>query len=316
MTTALVQVSTAEVARTTIAHHSKSFALASRLLEARTRDHTAVVYSYCRRVDDLVDERPGDGGPAIAMLEAELDDCYRGQPRDEMLAAFAAVVKARDIPERYPRELVAGMAMDVDDTRYRTMAELHTYCYRVAGVVGLMMSHVFGVRGDRALVPAARLGIAMQLTNICRDVAEDWRRRRLYLPDELLARHGAAGLAGDLDGRELPRTALPALAAAVRELLALADTHYRAADRGIPDLPWRAALAVRAARSVYSAIGSRIAATGYDVSAGRAVVSRRRKLAHVAGAATRALFAAPVRAFAPRAAVPTRILEVGDVPIA
>ena len=84
------------------------------------------------------------------------------------------------------------MAMDVADTRYRTFDDLFAYCYRVAGVVGLIMCHVMGVRDDRALVPAVHLGIGMQLTNVCRDVAEDWDRGRLYLPEELLARHGSA----------------------------------------------------------------------------------------------------------------------------
>ena len=107
-----------------------------------------------------------------------------------------------------------------------------------------------------ACAPLARiLGVAMQLTNICRDIAEDWDRGRLYLPDELLASHGAPGLAGDL-GRPPPRGAIAPPAAAVRELLALANRPYRAADRGIPALPWRAGLAVRAARSVYAAIGA------------------------------------------------------------
>lgn len=313
--TALVAPAPAAVARATIAAHSKSFALASRLLDARTRDQTAVVYTYCRRADDAIDDAPSEPALALAGLRAELDAIYGGAPDDRVLAAFAAIARERSIPRAYPEALLAGMAMDVDGTHYATLDQLRVYAYRVAGVVGLLMCHVFGLRDDAALVPAAQLGIAMQLTNISRDVAEDWDRGRLYLPDELLARHGAGGLAADL-GRPLPRTALPALAASVRELLALADASYRAADRGIPALPWRAALAVRAARSVYAAIGDELRRRDCDVSAGRARVATAGKLVRVAGAAARTLVAWPGRALARPARIPTRSLEVADVPLA
>lgn len=312
MTMALVAAAPAQVARATMAKHSKSFALASRLLDARTRDQTAVVYTWCRWIDDAVDgDLPSDD--VLARLASDLSDAYAHRATEPVLAAFGTVARERGIPYTYPAELLAGMAMDIADTRYLTMDELHLYCWRVAGVVGLMMSHVFGVSDDDALVHAAHLGIAMQLTNICRDVSEDWQRGRLYLPDELLARHGAAGLAGEL-GRPLPTTALDSVGAAVRELIALAERHYRSGDRGIRMLPWRAALAVRAARNVYSAIGGRIARAGYDVTAGRAVVSTPGKLARVAGAALRIGLSSPLRLTRPAARVPSRSLELADVP--
>jgi phytoene synthase len=310
---ALVPQSPTALARAAIAHHSKSFALASRLLPPRVHDQTAVVYAFCRRADDAVD-LGGDPAAAVARLRRELTDVYRGVPADRELGAFAAVVRERRIPSRYPEELLAGMAMDAGDTRYADSAQLGLYCHRVAGVVGLMMCHVFGVRDDAALVPAAQLGIAMQLTNICRDVAEDWERGRLYIPDDVLAHHGAGGLAAEL-GRPLPASAVRPLAGAVRELLARADRGYRAARRGIPALPWRAALAVRAAASIYAAIGARLLARGCDVTAGRAVVGRAAKLALVARAAARTLAGAPRRALAAGAQLPTRTLEAGDVPL-
>jgi len=308
--TALVLDATAVVARTTIAHHSKSFALASKLLGPRLRDQTAIVYTWCRRADDAVDDGTEPG--ALARLHAELDDAYAHRARDPVLAAFGDVARARDIPRAYPEALLAGMAMDVAGAHYATYDDLVTYAWRVAGVVGLMMTHVFGVKSDDALVPAAHLGIAMQLTNICRDVAEDWQRGRLYIPDELLAAHGVAGLAGDL-GRPLAASAIVPLAGAVRGLLALADRYYRSADRGIHALPWRAAIAVRTARDVYAAIGDRIARTGHDVTAGRAVVTRASKLLRVAGAIAQIAIASPARAFTPRARVPQRTLELCDV---
>jgi len=305
----------ARVARATIAQHSKSFALASRLLDRRTRDHTAIVYTFCRRADDAVDLAVGSPVAALDRLRGELDEVYTGRAEDDVLRAFGEIARERAIPRRYPDELLAGMAMDVAGTRYRTVADLQRYCYRVAGVVGLMMCHVFGVRDDRALLPAAQLGIAMQLTNIARDVAEDWARGRCYLPDELLASHGVGGVAGELGG-PLPATARAGFAGALRELLAIADRHYRAAGAGIPALPWRAALAVRAARSVYAAIGGVIARNGYDVTAPRAVVSRGRKLVLVAAAAGRTLLSLPARLFVEHGRVPSTTLELSDVALA
>jgi phytoene synthase len=238
-------------ARAVIAHHSKSFALASRLLGRSARDRAAVVYAWCRRADDAIDERGAatrdELAGALAGLAGDVDAVYRGAATEPVLAGFAEVVRSRAIPRSYPGELLAGLAMDATGVRYAAIDDVIGYAWRVAGVVGLMMCHVFGVAGDHALVPAAHLGIAMQLTNICRDVAEDWQRGRLYLPDDLLAAHGAGGLAGELGGA-LPASARPAIARARAELLALADRYYRSGDRGLAALPWRAALAGAAAR--------------------------------------------------------------------
>ncbi len=314
MTTALVHASPAHLARQTIAAHSKSFALASKLLGPRLRDETAVVYTWCRRADDAVDEVSAfTGREELLRLQRELRGVYAGTVRDPVLAAFADVVKTRGIPMAYPSGLLAGMEMDVTSARYQTVDDVIVYSYRVAGVVGLMMAHVFGVRDDDALVHAAHLGIAMQLTNICRDVAEDWNRGRLYIPAEVLARHGAADLAGDL-GKPLPDSARAPLAAAVAELLQLANRYYASGAAGEHALPWRAALAVRAARGVYSAIGDQIAARDHDVTAGRAIVPRNTKLSRVASATARTLVEAPLRLFRRRARVPTRTLELRDVP--
>jgi len=308
-----VEPGTALEARAAIAHHSKSFALASRLLGARIRDQTAVVYTWCRRADDAVDEPTEELARTLARLTAELDAAVSGTATDPVLAAFGEVARARNIPAHYPAELLAGMAMDATGTHYQTVPELLLYAWRVAGVVGLMMSHVFGVSNDQALVHAAHLGFAMQLTNICRDVDEDWRRGRLYLPADLLAQHGAPDLAGDLV-HAFPASARIPVADTVRDLLALADRYYRSGDRGLRALPWRAAGAVTVARHVYAAIGTRIARTGYDVTAGRAVVSTPAKLLHLAGSVGRLVASAPARMFSRRARVPTTQLRFADVP--
>ena len=310
MTVALVAAAPALVARQVIAQHSKSFALASRLLGPRVRDQAAVIYTWCRRADDAVDEDHG-GHAAIELLDRELASAYEDRAVDPVLAAFGAVARERELPILYPRELLAGMAMDVEGVTYGTLEQLITYAWRVAGVVGLMMTHVFGLSDDDAVIHAAHLGIAMQLTNICRDVGEDWQRGRLYLPDELLAQYGAGGLANEL-GKPLPASARTPVAATMTELLALADRYYRSGDRGVAALPWRAGLAVRAARRVYSAIGRKIARDGFELGR-RAVVPGSTKLALVATSFARSTLAAP-RHLGQRYHIPRRTLELGDVP--
>lgn len=304
--------------RASIARHSRSFALASRLLPMTARDHAAAVYAWCRHADDAIDLAPaGTAAAALTELDRELADVYAGAARPPVARTFAAVVRARAIPAVYPQALLAGMAMDVEGTRYHTLEDLFAYCYRVAGVVGLIMSHVLGVRDDRALTRAAHLGIAMQLTNVCRDVAEDWQLGRLYLPDEVLARHGAGGLADAL-GRPLPTAAAPAIRATVLDLLALADRYYRSAGPGLAALPWRAGFAIRAAGRIYRAIGTGLRRRRGDALAGRVIVSTPRKLGHVGVAALFAAAEAPTRAWQRlrhgRPRVPTRTLELADVP--
>lgn len=282
------------LARAVIARHSKSFALAARLLPRRVRDDAVVLYAYCRRVDDAIDcAAPAEQAGALAALRAELDAVYAGRRLgDPLLAAFQQVVRARAIPRAYPEELLAGMRMDVAGTRYATLTELLRYCHRAAGSVGLMMCHVMGVRGPRALAHAAHLGIAMQLTNIARDVLEDWERDRLYLPDQLLAAHGAGGLHARL-GAPLPPSAVPAVAAAVGALLDHADAYYSSADAGLHQLSSRCSLGVRAARLVYAQIGRVLRARGCDPYLGRAVVSGGTKRLLVLRAALRTLLALP-----------------------
>jgi 15-cis-phytoene synthase len=281
-------------ARDVLARQSKSFALAARLLPRRCRNDVAVLYAYCRRADDAVDEAPSPGRPArVEALFAELASVYAGVPQsDSLLVEFQRVVRAHGIPEAYPRALLEGMRTDLGPVRIADERELSLYAHRVAGAVGLMLCHVFGLRDPRALVNADHLGIAMQLTNICRDVEEDFHRDRLYLPADLLKASGVSAL-------RPPHGALaPArngLARATQALLALADRYYASGDAGLSALPFRVALAVRAARLVYSAIGRELARRGYDVLAGRAVVPLWRKLVLV-GLALALEVAARVRA--------------------
>lgn len=247
------------MAHEVMAKKSKSFSLAAKLLPPHCRDDIAILYAYCRHVDDAIDLAPRDEREtALATLRAELDDIYGGRSH----APFAGVVRRYGIPRSYPEELIEGMAMDVARTSYRTLDDLLRYCFRVAGVVGLMLCHVMGVSDPRALRNAAHLGIAMQLTNICRDVDEDQRDGRMYIPSDIV---------GNVPERASIKTG-------VAVLLVEADRYYASADQGLIALSFRCALAVRAARLIYAAIGTRLRARGCDPFLGRAVVPLLHKL--------------------------------------
>ena len=267
----------AALGRQIIAAHSKSFSLASRLLPRQIRDEAAIIYAWCRRVDDGIDLCPPAAQAAVlAGFESELGSIYRGDEQsDAILAAFQSIVVARKIPRDYPAELLAGMGMDLKGVHYETFEGLLRYCHRVAGTVGLMMCHVMGVRDDRALRHAAHLGIAMQLTNICRDVAEDWQRGRIYVPANLLQHDG--------------------IATVVRILLLRADEYYRSGDVGARFLSARCAFAVRAARRMYSGIGRELARRGFDPLRDRVVVPWWRKILCVLMAGMNTLARLPVR---------------------
>ena len=294
-----------------IHQHSKSFSLASRLLPAAVRGDVVALYAWCRRADDAVD-LSADPHASLARLTAELDAVYRGESSDDpILLAFAGLVERCALPRHYPQELLAGMAMDLAPDLYADDAALALYCYRVAGVVGLMMCHVMGLADDAALPQAASLGMGMQLTNICRDVGEDWQRGRLYLP------YRALGFADD--GAVRSALALPlddALAAQlpreVRRTLALADAYYRRGLGGIRALDWRCGLAVRAAARIYRGIGAALARQGYQPLAGRAYLPGRGKAAQVLIALAQQLrggFARAPKGTSKRA--PRRVLEFG-----
>jgi phytoene synthase len=267
--------------RAVLEANSKSFAMAARLLPRATRNEAACVYAFCRRVDDAIDNAsPAEQMHALAKLVEELDAIYAGSAHeDAALRGFQAVAALRNLPQRYPRELLAGMAMDARGARYETLEDLLLYCHRVAGVVGLMMCHAFGLTQDAALLPAAHLGIAMQLTNICRDVAEDYGMGRVYLPRAWLREHGSPEL-DPQPGAALPEDprVISAMQQVMGALLNEADRYYASAARGMLALPFRAGLAVRAASAIYAAIGEEVRARGCDPRQGRAVVGKGKKL--------------------------------------
>lgn len=294
---------------------SKSFTLASKLLHPEVRDDATVVYAWCRSADDAVDLVPALEQPrALGAVLADLDRVYGDETLSgPVLGAFQEVVRRRAIPRAYPDDLLAGMQMDAVGTQYESLERLLLYCYRVAGTVGLMMCHVLGVREARAVRHAAHLGIAMQLTNICRDVLEDWERGRLYIPDSILEECGAPRLRQGL-GAPLPSSVRDPVGRAVCRLLDEADRFYASGDQGLSLLSWRSALAVRTARSVYSSIGTRIREQGYDVFAGRAYVPGSTKLRLVIRALSEAGAEAPVRLRLRQEYLPTPISSVMRFP--
>ena len=183
--------------RAWIQRHSKSFFLSSLLLPARVRQASWALYAFCRRADDAVDEESAalDGGMArVEALRARLERVYAGRADDDAdRSRVRAVVERHAIPRALPEALLAGMEMDARGTRYASDDELLVYCFRVAATVGLMMTRVMGASDDVAYLRAADLGVAMQLTNIARDVGEDERRGRVYLPDASLGSTPALG---------------------------------------------------------------------------------------------------------------------------
>ncbi len=265
--------------------HSRSFSFASWFAPAAERRRIQGVYAFCRITDDLVDEADGasraslDGalGEWLALSHA----AYRGQPTGiGLLDEVMGDMSAAGVPVRYVDELVEGMRMDLEDRGYRDLAELQVYTYRVASVVGLWLTELFGVHDAWALGRAEALGHAMQLTNILRDVGEDLERGRVYLPDNMLAAHGLGR--EELHAMRQGRSRIgPAYRGLMEELMAVADRDYALAFQAIPALPRFFQPPVAVAARVYQGIHREMRANGYDNLTRRAYTRPLRK-AHLA----------------------------------
>lgn len=258
-----------------LATHGRSFRLASFFLPADRRGAAAVIYAFCRAVDDAMDEAPSprEGLEALEALEAELRE---ERPPRPLVAAFLEICRSRGVPLGAAFELIEGVRSDVGEVLVADDRGLLRYCYRVAGTVGLMMCGVLGVTDPRALAHAVDLGVGMQLTNICRDVAEDARMGRVYLPGDRLQAAGGSHEALLGDGPD------PApVRAVVADLLALAERYYRSADLGMRYIPARSRTAILVAARVYRSIGWRLLRLGGDPLRGRTVVPWTEKLVRV-----------------------------------
>ena len=180
-----------EACRTATQHHAKSFYFASFPLPKYKRLGAFVVYAYCRYIDDVIDDAPSEElAPTEAFLRNELEDILQGGTRHSFAPALRQAVETFGIPIEFWHDLIHGCCLDRQPQRLQTYGELEMYCYYVASVVGLVMCCVFGVKEKAALPQAIEMGIALQLTNILRDVKEDWDMGRCYLPVEILEQYG------------------------------------------------------------------------------------------------------------------------------
>jgi phytoene synthase len=259
----------AEAAKVT-AVGSKSFYFATRFFPTELARHAHAVYWFCRTTDDLVDEAP-DLATGRAQLDAWEAEFHAPNPVTPAMRLFRHVAETCGIPDEYPLDLIRGCRMDLERQRYQTFTELEVFCYRVASTVGLMMCHVIGFtsEADPALAKrrATELGIAMQLTNILRDVGADWKLGRVYFPQEDLARFGVS----EEQLAQGERT--EGFRALMRFEAERAREYYQRALPGIVYLRPQGRFAVEIAAKVYERILGRIEANDYDVFSKRAVVS-------------------------------------------
>ena len=264
-------------------HHARTFSLAARLFPAEAARRVSGVYAYCRFTDDIVDE-PFDGAARgvvaerIAAWRSLSLEAFEGRRTgvpllDEVLAPAAQ----NGVDWRYPEALLDGVEMDLTIVRYRTWAGLERYTFGVAGAVGGWLSQMFGVHDPGTLERAHSLGHAMQLTNILRDVGEDLDRDRLYIPARLLAAHGVTE--DELLAARHSTLPLPGgWAAALEELIGVADAYYEHAHPGFAELPTYFRRPVLAASAAYRGIHDEVRKNGYDNLRCRAHVSTRRKV--------------------------------------
>jgi phytoene synthase len=268
---------------------SKTFYAASLLLPTRVRAPATALYAYCRLADDAIDEG-SDPFAEMLCLRSRLTAIYEGRPGTEDAdRALCQVVHRFAIPRELLDGLLEGFLWDAQGRLYETLADVQAYGARVAGTVGAMMALVMGARSASAVARACELGVAMQLTNIARDVGEDARNGRLYLPRAWLREEGI-----DADAWLQNPSFSPAIARCTQRLLDAADDLYHRAEHGVAELPVDCRPAIQAARLVYAEIGHQLERQGLDSINRRAVVSGRRKVALIA-IATGAAFMPPER---------------------
>ena len=254
---------------------AKNFYYAFAILPERKRNAIYAAYTFSGYVDDIADELTdrAEQEREIAGARARLRDCYDGRRQGPLFTALGGAVDAFDIPRDFFEELVNGVEMDFTINRYATWEDLYGYCYRVASMVGLICTSVFGTKEHRhARDFAIDLGIALQIVNIMRDVAEDAARGRVYFPADELAAHGLTDadiLACRYDER---------FAAMMRAQGERAHAYFRSGKRLLPLLDLRSRMCVNVLQGVYAGILERIEARDYDVLSERVGLSGREKL--------------------------------------
>ena len=294
--------------RAMLATGSKSFHAASRLLPARVAEPATALYAFCRLADDAVDCQ-GGRGPAVERLRERLARAYDGRPvMHPADRALAEVVARFALPRALPEALLEGLAWDAAGRRYDDLSGLLAYAARVAGAVGAMMAVVMDARD--VVARACDLGVAMQLTNIARDVGEDARAGRLYLPQQWLVEAGiqpAQFLA-------VPRMS-PALASVLRRLMRVADSLYTRGEGGISRLPRACRPGIFAARLLYAEIGREVQRNDFDSITQRAMVSPGRKVALLGRAVLETAMAVPGEPVPPLAETRFLVQAVMSAPL-
>ena len=266
-----------EHARMLTAHYSKSFYISARMLPRERRWATYALYAFCRYADNMIDNPRSrttkELEAEVNFISRELKTAYRtGESEHPILKPFVTVALKYGIPIEYPLELLKGVLMDINTTRYKTFDELYLFCYRVAGVVGLMMTYVLGYKSDKAFQYAEKLGIAMQLTNILRDIKEDKNMGRIYLPQEELANFGVSE--DDILNERMTTNFRRLMQFQVER----AHQYYEEADKGIPMLERKAQFAIYSASKIYQGILRKIEARDYNSFLGRVFVSQVKKI--------------------------------------
>ena len=260
--------------------HGRSFHFASRLLGQTYRIRAARLYAFCRYVDDLADEA---SDPAIAAQEllALKASLQTGKASEPCVASMIDLMQELSMPLAPVLSLISGVQSDLEPRRVKDQAELLQYAYQVAGTVGLMMCIILDVRDRQAWPFAIDLGIAMQLTNIARDVGEDAHKGRVYLPATWL---------GGVSANQIPKPSAEhaaQLCDATQQVLSLSQTYYQSGLDGIHYLPTTARYGIVVAAMVYREIGQMVTENDYRSWDSRAIVPYSRKLATAAKALTR-----------------------------
>jgi phytoene synthase len=251
-----------------------SFYYSFLFLPPQRRRAITALYAFCREVDDVVDDGadPQVAAAKLAWWRAEVAGLFAGRPQHPVTRALLPFLSANALSEERFAEIIDGMEMDLHQSRYLDWPALETYCYRVAGVVGLLAAGIFGYRDPGTLDYARKLGIAFQLTNIIRDVGEDARKNRIYLPMDELARF-AVPASDILQARETP---------AFRELMAFearrARSYYREAMASLPPADRRAQRPGLIMAAIYRALLDEMEHDGFRVLAQRTSLTPLRKL--------------------------------------
>jgi phytoene synthase len=255
-----------------------NFYYAFRILPAAKRRAIYALYAFCRVVDDCVDEVGGEGEAGLSRWMAEVHRCYAGRPETELGRELTEAVAQFPIPRSCFEQIVEGCRMDLATRRYPTFADLRVYCERVASAVGLASIEIFGYEDPRTRDYAVELGLALQLTNVLRDVADDVARGRLYLPLEDLERHGVSEGALLQAARD-PRSPRPA---GLRELLSFeaerARSHYARAEALLPARDRRSMLAAEIMGAVYRTLLDEWVRRGHPVGGERTSLGKPRKI--------------------------------------